>query len=154
MLPHSAAHTPPPSGGAFTVHSVFTSCHSSYRKFLHQCTTRTRWNRRFLLVNFVFAIQIICRRFLGEYFFQSCTFSSLLRILMLPCNIFNEHNKGSKLQGIVTWSVFGKTKSTRAKNVNYRREVILFNSNFTSDAAVYSLNYILSQIEEDATDIF
>ena len=45
-------------------------------------------------------------------------------------------------------------KSTRAKNVNYRREVTLFNSNFTSDAAVYSLNYILSQIEEDATDIF
>ena len=33
-------------------------------------------------------------------------------------------------------------------------EVTLFNSNFTSDAAVYSLNYILSQIEEDATDIF
>lgn len=73
---------------------------------------------------------------------------------MLPRNIFNEHNKGSKLQGIVTWSVFGKTKSTRAKNLNYRREVILFNSNFTSDAAVYSLNYILSQIEEDATYIF
>ena len=47
----------------------------------------------------------------GEYFL------SKLDIFMIAHSLFNEHNKGSNLTGIIAWSALAKTKSTSEKGL-------------------------------------
>ena len=85
-------------------------------------------------------IQIMWRH-TGEYFL------SKLEILRLAHSFFNEHDKGSNLLGIVTWSVLGK-QNRQAKEVCWSwimRILFTFNySNQENSLKVRSLNWQFS----------